>query len=70
MGMFDGGGDDGMSSRLDQQQRDLDRKTEIKRKALERQRMRIVQAQGGQMWTNPDQPAPTPEPPDTAPPGV
>lgn len=70
MGMFDGGGgDDGMSDRLDRQQRDIDRKTEIKRKALERQRMRIVQSQGGQLWENPDQPAP-PSPPDSAPPGV
>lgn len=70
MGMFGGdGGDNGMSDRLDQQQRDLDRKTEIKRKSLERQRMRIVQSQGGQLWENPDQPAPA-EPPDSAPPGV
>jgi hypothetical protein len=69
MGMFDGGGDDGMSDRLDRQQREADRKLEIKRKALERQRMRIVQSQGGQLWENPDQPAPT-EPTDASPPGV
>ena len=70
MGMFDGdGGDNGMSDRLDRQQREADRQTEIKRKALERQRMRIIQSQGGQLWDNPDQPSPA-EPVDTAPPGA
>lgn len=59
-----------MSERLDQQQREVDRKTEIKRKALEQQRMRIVQSQGGQLWENPDQPAAPTTPTDSAPPGA
>jgi len=50
MGMFGGDGDNGMSDRLGQQQQEADRKTELARQNLARQRMQIIQGQGGQIW--------------------
>jgi hypothetical protein len=51
-------GDDSgeMGDSLDKQQKEMDRKTELARAKLANERMRIVQSESGQQWTNPDKP--------------
>jgi hypothetical protein len=50
------GDEGGGSDALDKQQQEMDRKTEVARAKLANERMRIVQSESGQQWSNPDKP--------------
>lgn len=50
------GGDSGAGDEFDKRQKEMDRKTELARQKLANQRMRIVQSESGQIWSNPDKP--------------